>query len=313
MSSPVLRVTKPGLYTTVQDSGRIGFRSYGVPMSGAMDQRAYRIANLLINNKAQAPCLEITLFGTEFEVLSSHLLVVTGGNLDVRLNGESAPMWTTFSVEAGDRLVFKGPKSGVRAYLGVQSGFVAPVWLGSASTYEKGGYGQALRVGDVLEAAAPVNGHHRKGLLAQACPVYEEEVTLRVVRSRHEALFTPESLHTFYNETWTVGRGDRMGTMLNGEASLQFHTTGDILSEAVTYGTIQVTSSGDPIILMADSQTTGGYATIGTIVSTDLWKVAQLPQGGRIQFETIAVEDAHYQLKEAEAELRRLSKFSMGI
>ncbi|WP_181346812.1 biotin-dependent carboxyltransferase family protein [Thalassobacillus sp. CUG 92003] len=281
----IFKTIKPGIYASFQDLGRFDYQKYGVPVSGAMDAKAHRLANYILGNPAHVPTLEITLTGTKLEALTDHWVAVTGGDLDAQLDGDSIPRWEALFIKKGQTLNFKGPKEGVRTYLAVQSGFHAPVFLGSASTYERGGFGQSLAKGDVLYAKQSARKMVRRGLIASERPVYTKTFTLNYIPSSHQSRFTEESITTFHQQPYAVKRGDRMGLQLQGGTALQHRDGADIISEPVTYGTIQVTSSGQPMILRADAQTTGGYTTLGTIMTKDLNKVAQVPPGGTVYFQ----------------------------
>ncbi|QHE53624.1 biotin-dependent carboxyltransferase family protein [Pontibacillus sp. HMF3514] len=304
MSIPIFSVKKAGVYTSFQDKGRYGFQSKGVPVSGAMDRYASVIANHLVQNDEGEACLEVTFGGTELIAEKDHLIVICGADLDAKLNGEAAPLWKTVVIRKGDTLKFGGPKNGTRAYIAVQGGFNAPSYLGSYSVYERGGLGESVAKSDSLYVKQESYNSVNRGIVERYLPSYEKEIEIGVIPSHHQDLFEENSYAAFFETEYQVAGGDRMGIQLKNDNKLRFKDRGDILSEPTTFGTVQVPSSGDPIILMADSQTTGGYATIGTVVTADLWKVAQLPPGGKVSFKEVGLDEAVERHKEQQELLK---------
>ncbi len=304
MGVPIFSVTKAGVYASFQDQGRHGYQSKGMPVSGAMDRYASSITNRLVKNNEGEACLEVTFGGTELRAEKDHLIVIGGADLDAKLNGQKAPLWKTFVIHKGDMLKFGGPKKGTRAYVAVQGGFDAPPYLGSYSVYERGGLGKILSKSDCLYTKQEDYTSVKRGVVHRYLPNYEKEIEVGLIPSHHEHLFGPESYAAFFEKSYQVAAGDRMGIQLKHDEKVQFKGRGDILSEPTTFGTVQVPSNGDPIILMADSQTTGGYATIGTVVTADLWKVAQLPPGGEVSFKKISLDDGIEQYKEQQKLLK---------
>lgn len=280
---PLFKVKKPGVYGSIQDKGRFGYQRFGVPVSGPMDSYAYKYGHYILGNQADSPALELFLGGLELEVLSDHKLVITGGDLGAQVDGKEAPLWKSFLIFQGQTVRFAGPKAGSIAYVIPEGGFYAEEMLGSASVYPKGLLGSLLQKDMILYAKTNKTDGFQKGLVKREIPDYAMNVRVKLWPSPHWDLFVPDSLEQFFQSIYTLKGGDRMGYLLNGPP-LTFKGSGDILSEATQFGTIQVPSSGQPIILMADAQTIGGYATIGKIVEGDLWKVAQLRTGGKVQF-----------------------------
>lgn len=285
----MLKVIKPGILTTIQDQGRKKYRSFGVPISGVMDHYAASCANEIMGNSWEAAVIEITMGNVAFEVIEDTELAVTGADLNAEVDGKPLPMWQLIQVTAGSQLTFKGPKAGMRAYLALPGGIESERYLGSQSVYEKAGFGRALDKDDRVMGRLK-NAKANQSLEAMEIPTYTKQTTVRVIPSHHEHQFTTDSLDCFYREGFTIKAADRMGCQLEGECLERKENT-DILSEATTFGTIQVPSEGNPIILLADAQTTGGYPTIGTIVFEDLWRVAQMPPGGELYFERYTISE----------------------
>lgn len=291
-------VNKPGLLTTVQDAGRVGYQQFGVPVSGVMDQMSHQLANLLVGNGENKAVLEITLMGPELTFEDDAVIAIAGGDLNAQLEGEPLPLWTSVLVKGGSKLVFKGIKKGCRAYLAVAGGVEVPPVMGSSSTYTRGqmgGYdGRALKAGDLVETGRPVSSLENlanRSVAPEHCE-YNKQIELRVIPGPQDDAFTPEGIETFYNATYDVtNQCDRMGYRLQGE-KITHITGGDIISDGIAMGAIQVPGHGMPIIMMADRQTTGGYTKIANVISVDLPKMAQAKPGDQITFHRISVEEA---------------------
>lgn len=284
----VLRVVEPGLLTTVQDLGRPNAIASGVPPGGAMDRFAHRAANLLVGNGEGDATIECTLSGPRLVAEHSCLVAIAGADFEPRVNGEAVPMWTSVFLAHGDQLAFGGRRTGARAYLGVAGGIQADRWLGSLSTNlmaARGGIrGRNLKAGDVITLAheprkPAVSGHE---LTRRLLPDYMDH-TLHAIAGPHvKRLDGPGRAHLF-GAAFTVSReADRMGYRLDGPL---LHTTGDeLLSFGLAAGAVQVSGSGQPILLMADHQTAGGYPVVATVVSASLPVAAQLVPGDELHF-----------------------------
>ncbi|ARI75642.1 5-oxoprolinase subunit C family protein [Halobacillus mangrovi] len=314
MSNPVFKIVKPGLLTTIQDEGRFGYQQYGIVASGAMDPYALKMANFLVGNEGHEAAIEVTVMGPEIEVLGEATLAICGGDLSPKLNGEKVPTWKSFDVKEGDRLQFGQPVQGARAYISVAGGFDLPVVMGSKSTYLKaeiGGYeGRALAKGDVLSKIGNQKAVTGRALHHDEIPDYTRDMEIRVVPGPHLDAFTESSLDTFLSSEYAVTpQSDRMGFRLKGP-KLEHETSADIISEAIPLGGIQVPASGDPIILMAERQTTGGYTRIATVISSDIPYLAQAMPGSHIRFREVTVEEAQQLSNEKERFIRTLEKVS---
>lgn len=299
-------VNKPGLLTTVQDAGRVGYQQFGVPVSGVMDHVSHRLANLLVGNRENKAVLEITLMGPELIFEDDTVIAVAGGDLNAQLNGEPLALWTSIWVKAGSKLAFKGVKKGCRAYLAVAGGVEVPSVMGSSSTYTRGkmgGYdGRALKAGDLVETGRPATSLENlanRSIEPQDCE-YPRQIRLRVIPGPQDDAFTPEGIETFYSAAYDVtNECDRMGYRLQGE-KITHITGGDIISDGIAMGAIQVPGHGMPIIMMADRQTTGGYTKIANVISVDLPKMAQAKPGDQITFHRVSVEEAQALLVQQE-------------
>ena len=304
-----MRILNAGPLSTVQDLGRIGYQSMGFSPSGAMDERALVIGNLLVGNPRDCAAVEMTLSGMSVRFDYPAVIALTGADMNARLNGNVFPRYTAVYVNAGDALVCSTAKSGCRGYLCVAGGIDVPVVMGSRSTNLKcrlGGYeGRKLAAGDWLPYGAALKNTEGRAYH----PDEVRDITeLRVVLGPQDALFPKESIETLLRETYTVTpSSDRMGTRLEGPA-IQAREKSDIISDGIAAGSIQIPASGMPIILTADRQTTGGYAKIATVSSVDLAKLAQVRPGGRVCFTEVSVYKARHIYKAQQAEYRKLEK-----
>ena len=311
-----LHIEHGGAFTTVQDLGRFGRLAEGVPQSGAADPRALLRGNTMLGNEANAAALELTLTGPCLRVEGGGTIAVTGGDLRPCLNGAPVPMWTVVPVRDGDLLTFGGAcGSGARAYLCLGGGIDVPPVMGSRSTYIKaalGGLeGRALKKGDVLSVGEPWIGWPRA--VGCSCPEVLRPACgndpLHAVVGPQDDLIAPESVETFFDSEWTVTpQSDRMGVRLSGP-ELKHRNSADIVSDAIPPGAVQVPGSGQPIVMLADRQTTGGYVKIAVVHSLDAARIAQKLPGETVRFARITQEEGVALARAERAkldELRRL-------
>ena len=306
----IFEVIQPGLLTTVQDLGRYGYQQYGVPVSGAMDNYALRVANLLLGNNEEEACLEITLLGLKLRVLEDTVVAITGADLSPLLNNSSLPMWQAVAVSRGDKLSFPWPKRGCRSYLAVAGGIDVPRVMGSRSTYIKshlGGHeGRPLRAGDQLKSNKVSPRILGRKLPSPYIPEYRNQSELRVILGPQDDHFTERGIHTFLCSEYTVStEADRVGYRLHGPC-IEHKAGADIVSDAIPLGAVQVPGNGLPIVLLADRQTTGGYTKIATVITADIPKLAQAKPEDKVRFVQITEEEAHLFLKEYEQTIHTL-------
>ncbi|GAA5347002.1 5-oxoprolinase subunit C family protein [Planifilum fimeticola] len=309
---PALEVLQPGLLTTVQDLGRTGFQHTGMVVAGAMDAFSLQVANCLVGNRRGEAGLEMTMTGPELKALDDIVIALCGADLGPTVDGVPAPLWKSFVLERGSVLRFRGASSGVRAYLAVAGGLCAEDVMGSKSTYVRAGIGgmrgRPLRRGDILERGDGGAVLHRSGrsLSADQIPRWNKEDEVRVILGPQEDAFTPKGIRTFLGSKYQVTpQSDRMGIRLRGP-EIEHRESADILSDAVSMGAVQVPADGQPIVLMADRQTTGGYAKIAAVISVDLPKMAQFPPGGLVSFREIGIKAAQELAIRQEYFLQRL-------
>ena len=291
------RVLKPGMLTTVQDLGRTGYQSQGFSVAGVMDVRSFKIANLLVDNPENEPVLEFTLIGPALEFTSDVIIAITGGNFTPTLNGEPAPMYTAIYIHKGDILKFGSAVTGSRGYISFSSYLKVPTVMGSRCTNMKsslGGFkGRKLKEGDYISFR--IKRLYLPYFLSRHLEpddFEKERETLRVVLGPQDDMFTREGIETFLNSDYTVtGDFDRMGCRLDGPF-IASKNGSDIISDGICFGSIQVPAHGKPIILLADRQTTGGYAKIATVCSVDIPKLVQRKTDHKIRFKAVDVHEA---------------------
>lgn len=282
----VLQIIKSGPLCSVQDGGRPGHRSSGIGQSGAMDALSLRIGNLLVGNPPHAAALEIALGNTEFGFTASGWVALTGSETQARLDGRNLAWGWCEEVHPGSHLQISAPRPGQRIYLAVAGGINTPLWLGSRSTDLHAGWSGPLTAGDELPLGVEHRPCRRRGV---ALP--QPRTCLRALPGPDVAGFVEEQLTEFWSQPWRItAQSNRMGLRLQGPA-LRYRGK-ELLSHAVWPGTVQVPPDGQPIILGAEAQATGGYPRVALICSADLWCLGQLPLGGNLQFSAISVADA---------------------
>jgi antagonist of KipI len=299
-----ITVIKPGWLTTVQDLGRYGHQQYGVPVSGAMDRRAFIIANRLVGNRDNDAGLEITVTGPELLFEQDAIISITGGDLSPSVNGISIPRWTSVRIERGRRLTFGARRAGARGYLAIAGGIDVPIVLGSRSTHtysRTGGMqGRALVQGDVLMGRTPprrMRAAIGRALPEKLRPVCLTSTTLRILPGPQLSSFAEHALARLTGSPYRLSaQSDRMGYRLEGP-TIAHAGAGEWISEGTAMGALQVPPDEQPILLMADRQTTGGYPKIAVVISADLHLAAQLMPRESIQFKTTTIAEAQALLK----------------
>jgi biotin-dependent carboxylase-like uncharacterized protein len=321
-----IRVKSPGLLTTVQDIGRFGEYDIGMPPSGAMDVFSYQVGNYLVGNEDGAAGLEITYFGPELEFTEDAVVAVTGAEMPPKINGEEAPTWETLQVREGDILSFDYLKNGARSYLAVAGGVDVPVFMHSRSTYTLiglGGHeGRALKEGDELSLGERRNGEAQVGKRVQDdhIPRYTKETELRVIIGLASYRLTEESMREFLNVEWTVTpdadrvgyryRGGELGFVEREQPAGAGSDPANVVDFGYPIGSIQVPGGVEPIVLMNDAVTGGGYATIGTVISADRDRLAQSKTNDKTRFRSIELEEA---LAAREDRRKRLAEIKSSL
>lgn len=310
-----VRILSGGIMTTVQDLGRIGYQRYGFSVSGAADSISFRLANIIAGNPENVPALETTLSGPEMTFISDVDFCITGANQNPLLDGRPVPLYTRVSAHAGSSLILGTALSGMRSYIAFTGGIIVPSVMGSASTslkYELGGYfGRKIQAGDELAIGFVPERYRKLHVLSEdknttirflcssivttahttneaSAPVLD----LRVIKGVQFDAFTKKGIETFTSEIYTVSSdSDRMGCRLLGSAVESKNGT-DIISDSIALGSVQISSAGFPIVMLADRQTTGGYAKIATVIPSDIPFLVQSVPGTKIRFRFIEEDEA---------------------
>ena len=303
MTVEVIQVISPGILSLIQDSGRRGYQKFGVSVGGAMDAEALLLGNRLVGNTPDAAVIEVTLGGAEFAFPQETVIAVTGGNLGAQLGGVPVPEWESFRVPAGSRLAFSGPIEGLRAYLCVAGGIASRPVLGARSTHTGSGLGGLdggpLKPNAELPVGQTSGEPGLQRVPASLRPQSTRHTALRVVPGPQEDAFTIAGVDAFYGGEYTVtDRSDRQGVRLDGPQVEAVDGRYDIVSDAVVFGSVQVPGDGKPIVLLADRQTTGGYAKIGVVASVDLPALAQAAPGSTVSFTRTTVDEAQADARE---------------
>lgn len=325
-----IEIVHSGFFTSVQDLGRYGFQKYGVVVSGAMDTFALRIANLLVGNEETAAALEMTLIGSSLRFHQDTLIAICGGNLSPTIDEQPVPEWRPVYIKKGAILRFSQHSEGCRSYLALGGALRVPKILNSSSTYLRaklGGFqGRVLKKNDILQLgslsplgrkltnslALTIGNDSFKGVSwavsPNIFPKYKLNPTIRVLSGPQLNHFSTESKARFFNDFFLVTtQSDRMGYRLEGPI-LKMSRTLEMISEAVSGGTIQVPPDGNPIILLADRQTTGGYPKIAQIATIDLPVIAQVKPGEKIRFQEISLQEAQKLLMVKERDIQLLKQ-----
>lgn len=318
----MIKVIQPGLQTTVQDIGRIGHYEVGMPPSGAMDKYALKVSNLLVGNDENAAGLEITYMGPKLKFEKDAVIAVTGGEIPPKVNDETVGMWETIAVKAGDILSFDFVKGGARSYLSVQGGIDVPTVMESRSTYTLiglGGFeGRALQENDELQIGTEKNVDVSPGqkIDDELIPKYSKDHEIRVVMGLCSYRLTEESKDRFLNIDWQVTPdANRVGYRFKGEKmdfvdrEQPFGAGSDpsnVTDQGYPIGSIQIPGGVEPIALLNDAVTGGGYVTVATIISTDLDKMAQIKSGEKVRFVSVDIEESLSARKEVKNKLDKI-------
>jgi antagonist of KipI len=313
-------VERAGFLTSIQDLGRTGFRQFGVSMSGALDLFALRVANLLVGNDEEIAGLEITFGGLQLRFNDERIVAWCGGEFEARIGSMLVPAGHAAVVRAGEQLKFGPPKTGCRCWLAVSGGINVPNTLGSCSTDLRAGFGgfegRAVRDGDVLSldmwsgSATPPAAISSWSAPHDWMSPAKTHPTLRFIPGIDWDRFDTFTLQNLTSGAFAVSPdSDRMAVRFEGP-ELKRRNEGDLVSEAVAPGTIQVPPSGKPILLLGDCQTIGGYPKIAHVITVDLGVAAQLRAGDHVHFSEVSLADAHQLLLEREHEFDR---FRIGI
>ena len=293
-------VIQPGIHSLLQDQGRYGRHNIGLTTGGPMDSQSFHWANRLCQNSPQCAAIEVTIGGLVLEAKINTSIALTGAAIPLSINKQPAALWQSHRIKPGDRIELGFAKAGCRGYLAVAGGFQASPSFGSQSTVAREGLGglhqdgKPLQAGDQLPCAESADqpANQRLAQAQRPNPSTDNSAHCRVILGYQHQAFSSVQKQLFFSSTYQVtDSSDRMGYRLNGPAIKP--AVDGILSEGICLGAIQVPADGQPIVLLADRQTIGGYPKIGSVLSLDLAKLAQVTPGGTVSFETISIEQAH--------------------
>ncbi len=288
-----LEIVRPGMLSLIEDGGRPGYGAIGITPGGPADRYSARWANHLLGNRPDAPVVEITLGGMVLEALGALRIALTGAQSPLKINDTPRPLWHTHALTRGDRIEIGMAARGLRLYLAAEGGWRCSRVLGSCAVTVREDLGRPLKAGDLLEASSPAGNRLSAFVPEQLQHTFPPEITLRVLESYHHARFSAEARERFYTRRFRVTTAtDRMGCRLSGEPIAY---PGEIVSEPTTLGAVQIPADGQPIVLMAEHQTIGGYPIIGTVLPCDLDRLAQAQPGTQISFRPVSLSEA-YQL-----------------
>lgn len=306
-------VENPGVLTTIQDKGRYGYEQFGVSPAGPMDSRSFQTANLLVGNDRGESALEATMLGPTLRFTRDNVIAVTGGDMAPLLNNRPCPMNQAVAVHSGDVLKLGAAKTGCRSYIAFTGGLDVPPVMNSRSTgvqNQVGGFqGRKLAKGDSIpfRAPRPALDNMPRRQAPDTIPAGREKV-LRVMLGPQDDFFTQEGLSTFLSQTYSVTNDfDRMGCRLEGPV-IRHKVDGNIISDGMVTGAIQVPTSGQPIIMLAERQTVGGYTKIATVIAADLPVIGQCRPGDTVRFQSVSLAEAHQIWREAQQALAGLEE-----
>lgn len=299
-----LKVINPGMLSLIQDTGRHGFHNIGITSGGPFDNYSADWANRLLENSTSAACLEVLVGGLTLESQITTQIAITGAVSPIQINDTKVESWRSHNIVPGDRISIGYATSGCRTYLAVTGGIQCPLIFDSASTVMREGLGglhrdgRALEQGDILPCSSSQRTNTR-AVSEQYRPQFDIDITqIRLVMGYQQDLFKPEQLNQFFNTEYTISaQSDRMGYRLEGPAIT--HCNKQMLSEGICLGAVQLPADGQPIILLCDRQTIGGYPKLGSVFSQDIAKLAQLMPGRKIQFKPLDLKQAHILLRQA--------------
>lgn len=308
-----IKIITGGFMTTIQDMGRYGYQKTGMSVSGVMDTRSAALANILVGNDENEGVMEVTMMGPSIEFTEDNIIAVTGGDLGAKLNGNPFPRYEAVLVRSGQTLSFAGMFGGARAYVAFAGGLDVPVVMGSKSTNLKseiGGFeGRKLAAGDEIGFESPKTWLSDMKLRKLELPDYSaKEHTLRVLLGPQDDHFKQSGIDTFLNSIYTISNEyDRMGCRMQGPV-IEHKNGGDIITDGISFGAVQVPSHGNPIVMMADHQTTGGYTKIANVISVDLPILAQCMPGHKVRFKAVTIDEAQKRYCDEKREFRILKE-----
>lgn len=319
-----MEILSTGGLTTVQDSGRRGFRRYGVGISGPLDGLAAQVGNLMVGNAPDAAFLEVVIFPLRLQFKQATRIAVTGSDAQMELDGQRCPPWWSVAVQPGQIVTLRAPERGGVAYVCVAGGIDVPVVLGSRSTDLKAGFGghegRTLRKGDSLSLlpGRATQSTRRFGVMPPCAGIAAPDAALtesdktsvvRVVPAAQWDCFDPDTHEKFLASDWRITPdSNRIGMRLSGDAEIKPEKAVELLSHGIVPGVVQIPPQGQPIVMQCDAQTAGGYPKIATVIAADMWRLAQAPIGGRLKFQCVSMEQALNANREMQSYLAQIKR-----
>lgn len=319
MKTKIFEINNSGPQTTIQDLGRYGFQNIGVPVSGPMDPFSFKMANILLNNPVNFACLETTFLGPSLSALDDAIISITGAESTVKINDQPIKLWQPVKISKGDIISFESLHRGTINYIGIQGGFECPLIMNSRSTYLTGQFGgqngRILEKGDVLYKGVSPNNEFIETSFPTGfnfvIPSNPLEVRILITNSMNK--FSRESLAQLWESTYSISpKSNRIGYRLNGP-KIDHAGGADIISSGTEFGAIQIPGDGQPIILMADRGTTGGYSKIGSVITPDISKLAQAAPNNKINFRPVSLHEAHQISFKYERVMKSLASTVSGL
>ncbi|WP_394174956.1 5-oxoprolinase subunit C family protein [Thalassotalea litorea] len=308
-------VEHPGMHTLIEDAGRIGQARLGLTTGGPADRMAFYWANRLVENSRGCAALEITYGGVKLHSNCKSSIAVTGAAVEIKINNRVVGNWQSHAVEKGDLIEIGFSQNGIRAYMAIKGGIQIAPQFGSCSTVTRekiGGLnGSVLEKGDWLPVyEQPCT--HTNALPQEAIPHYATSLTLRMICGYQYRQFSDTQRQRFFSGEYQVSsQWDRMGYRLQGPA-IKFPEP-SLLSEGIAFGAVQIPADGQPIVLLNDRQTIGGYPKMGSVFSLDAYLLGQCQQGTKVRFEPISIETAHNELHLAQSRFKQISFIKKAV
>lgn len=290
-------VENPGILTTVQDSGRYGYEKFGISPSGPMDFVSFTLANILVGNSFSESCLELTVSGASLRFDSECVIAVTGADMNAKINGRPCETYRAVKINAGDVLALGFVKAGCRTYIAFHGGLDVPVIMGSKSAALQNHIGRRLQKGDYIRTydSQAMNVESR---FIEPSEIQTGEKIIRVILGPQYDRFTEKGIADFLTQPYKVSSDfNRMGYRLEG-AKIEHKTDCNIISDGMTTGAVQIPGSGQPIIMMSERQTIGGYTKIASVITADLPLIGQSREGDILRFKSVSLKEAHESLRE---------------
>ncbi|QDP01764.1 biotin-dependent carboxyltransferase family protein [Thalassotalea sp. PS06] len=308
-------VEHPGMHSLIEDAGRIGKANLGLTTGGPADRMAFYWGNRLLENPRGCAAVEITYGGVKLHSSCQTNIAITGAAVETKINGEVVGNWQSHPVNKGDCIEIGFSRNGIKAYLSVKGGFAIKEQFGSCATVVRekigGLHGKALQKGDFLPVVSSICTY-RNTLPEEAIPHYSDSLTLRLITGYQYSQFSPQQRQRFFSSEYQVSsQWDRMGYRLQGPA-IKFPQQA-MLSEGIAFGAVQIPADGQPIVLLNDRQTIGGYPKIGSVFSLDAYQLSQCQQGAKVRFEPINIENAHNELYLAQSRFRQVEFIKTAV